>query len=112
MTGNASKSIIISNTVDIELQRLVIIISHCYGLSIENSFGNVLLHTLKFLNNRIALTGDEYTYGGGGLAVMFVMTHMASNLTDYNISNCTLIFTTTLEESMRQSTDMTVKILK
>ena len=88
-TGNASKSIIILNTVGIELQRLVIMNSHGYGVSIKNSFGNVLLHTLKFLNNGLASTGDElaYTYGGGGLAVVFVMKQ--SNLTNYNISNCT-----------------------
>ena len=90
-TGNASKSIIILNTVGIELQRLIIMNSHGYGLSIENSFGDVLLHTLKFLNNKLALAGDElaYTYGGGGLTVVFEMTQTASNLTNYNIRNCT-----------------------
>ena len=89
--GNASKSIIILNTVGMELQRLVIMNSHGYGLSIENSFGNALLQTLKFLNNRLALTRDElaYSYGGGGLAVVFGMTQTASNLTNYNIRNCT-----------------------
>ena len=49
LTGNAITSIITSNTVGIELQRLVIMNSHGMFFLNENSFGNILLHTLKFL---------------------------------------------------------------
>ena len=94
LLGNASKSIIITSTSTILLQRLVIANSHGYGLMIKDSFTRVLLNTIFFHGNKLR-TGAELhnTQGGGGLAVVFMSQLKHKDATTrsskYNIINCT-----------------------
>ena len=87
LTGNASKSISIATTKNVQLQRLSITNSHGYGLLITNSFGSVLLNNLTFANNRVNEPELEYTSGGGGVFILFNMSY-GQQRASYNISNC------------------------
>ena len=60
LTGNASKSVVIATTKNVQLQRLSITNSHGYGLFIINSFESVLLNNLTFANN--GLNEPELVY--------------------------------------------------
>ena len=69
--GNASKSVIIKNSNNVSLERVVIANSHGYGLLLYNSFGYVLLNGCIFSNNTVNWPGLETTHGGGGLLIVF-----------------------------------------
>ena len=57
LTGNASKSIVFTNTTNVVLQGLVVANSNGYGLLIHNCFKNMLLGDVIFRSNK--LTGPE-----------------------------------------------------
>ena len=72
VTGNASKSIVFTNTTNVVLQGLVVANSNGYGLMISDCFGSVLLNNIIFENNKVIESELEYTYGGGGLVIVFI----------------------------------------
>ena len=85
--GNASKSIVFMNTTNVVFQGLVVANSNGYGLMISDCFGNVLLNNVTFENNKVIESELEYTYGGGGLVIVF-MPYQKQQKTQYTISNC------------------------
>ena len=87
VTGNASKSIVFTNTTNVVLQGLVIANSNGYGLMISDCFGSVLLNNIAFENNKVTESELEYTYGGGGLVIVFIP-YQKPQTTQYTISNC------------------------
>ena len=90
VTGNASKSIVFTNTTNVVLQWLVIATSNGYGLMISDCFGSVLLNNIIFENNKVIDSELEYTYGGGGLLIVFIPYQQHQN-TQYTISNCKFV---------------------
>ena len=88
ITGNASKSIVFVNTTNVVLQGLVVANSNGYGLMISDCFGSVLLNNIIFENNKVIESELEYTYGGGGLVIVFIP-YQKQQKTQYTISNCT-----------------------
>ena len=88
ITGNASKSIVFANTTNVVLQWLVVANSNGYGLMISDCLGSVLLNNITFENNKVIKSELEYTYGGGGLAIVFIP-YQKQQITQYTISNCT-----------------------
>ena len=89
LTGNASKSIVFTNTTNVVLQGLVIANSNGYGLLIHNCFKNMLLGDVIFRSNKLTGPETEYTHGGGGLVILFMPLQYQQDRTHYNISNCT-----------------------
>ena len=87
VTGNASRSIVFVNTTNISLQGLVVANSNGYGLMISDCFGSVLLNNIIFGNNKVIESELEYTYGGGGLVIVFIP-FQKQQKTQYTISNC------------------------
>ena len=87
ITGNASKSIVFTNTTNVVLQGLVVANSNGYGLMISDCFGSVLLNNINFENNKVIESELEYTYGGGGLVIVFIP-YQQHQKTQYTISNC------------------------
>ena len=85
--GNASKSIVFTNTTNVVLQGLVVANSNGYGLMISDCFGSVLLNNIILENNKVIESELEYTYGGGGLVIVF-MPYQKQQKTQYTISNC------------------------
>ena len=88
LTGNASRSVIIANTSNVVLRRLVLANGNGYGLLIVNSFSSVLLDNITFQNNKLTGLDLEYSHGGGGLTIVF-MPDQKHGKTNYTISNCT-----------------------
>ena len=87
VTGNASKSIVFVNTTNVVLQGLVVANSNGYGLMISDCFGSTLLNNIIFENNKVIDSELEYTYGGGGLVIVFIP-YQKQQKTQYTISNC------------------------
>ena len=87
VTGNASKSIVFTNTTNVVLQGLVVANSNGYGLMISDCFGSVLLNNIILENNKVIESELEYTYGGGGLVIVFIP-YQQHQKTQYTISNC------------------------
>ena len=88
ITGNASKSIVFVNTTNVVLQGLIVTNSNGYGLMISDCFGSVLLNNTVFENNEVIESELEYTYGGGGLVIIFIP-YQKRQKTQYTIKNCT-----------------------
>ena len=88
LTGNTSKSIVFTNTTNVVLQGLVVANSNGYGLMISDCFGSVILNNITFENNKVIESELEYTYGGGGLVIVFIP-YQKQQVTQYTISNCT-----------------------
>ena len=88
ITGNASKSIVFVNTTNVVLQGLIVTNSNGYGLMISDCFGSVLLNNTIFENNKVIESELEYTYGGGGLVIVFIP-YQKQQKTQYTINNCT-----------------------
>ena len=86
--GNASKSIAFMNTTNVVLQGLIVTNSNGYGLMISDCFGSVLLNNTVFENNKVIESELEYTYGGGGLVIVFIP-YQKQQKTQYTINNCT-----------------------
>ena len=86
--GNASKSIVFMNTTNVVLQGLLVTNSNGYGLMISDCFGSVLLNNTIFENNKVIESELEYTYGGGGLVIVFIP-YQKQQKTQYTINNCT-----------------------
>ena len=86
--GNASKSIVFMNTTNVVLQGLIVTNSNGYGLMISDCFGSVLLNNTIFENSKVIESELEYTYGGGGLVIVFIP-YQKQQKTQYTINNCT-----------------------
>ena len=87
ITGNASKSIVFMNTTNVVLQGLIVTNSNGYGLMISDCFGSVLLNNTIFENSKVIESELEYTYGGGGLVIVFIP-YQKQQKTQYTINNC------------------------
>ena len=88
LTGNARKSIIITNTIMLVLQRLAIANTNGCGLLISNTFGGVLIDNVVFCSNKITGSDVHFTDGGGGMVALF-MSNQSQHATNYTIINCT-----------------------
>ena len=87
ITGNASKSIVFTNTTNVVLQGLEVANSNGYGLMVSECFGSVLLNNIIFENNKVIESELDYTGGGGGLVIVFIP-YKKHQKTQYTISNC------------------------
>ena len=87
LTGNARKSIIITNTTMLVLQRLAIANTNGCGLLIANTFGGVLIDSVVFCSNKITGSDVHFTDGGGEMVALF-MSNQSQHATNYTIINC------------------------
>ena len=75
------------NTTNVVLQGLIVTNSNGYGLMISDCFGSVLLNNTIFENSKVIESELEYTYGGGGLVIVFIP-YQKQQKTQYTINNC------------------------